>query len=205
MNVIGSILSFLDGPLTLDLRGRGKNLLLLNFLDNASVAAFLGAFSAFFLIIANDCRRNRRKMKLTRNEISLNKDHAKDKLETIISNRGLVTEHNQIVSAPIIKFNSAIIKQLATDILDRFSTDQRRAMDAICYTMDATDGLLDSAFDKTQKINDHRRQDLIDRLVIDYSDAIVNLGRLIAMCDNYEKAEFGVIVTKQYNRRDYER
>jgi len=122
-----------------------------------------------------------------------------------LRNRSLVTEHNQIVSAPIIKFNSPVIKQLATDILDRFSTDQRRAMDAICYTMDATDGLLDSAFDKTQKINDHRRKDLIDRLIIDYNDAIVNLGRLIEMCENYEKTEFRVIVTKQYNRRDYER
>jgi len=78
-------------------------------------------------------------------------------------------------------------------------------MDAICYTMDATDGLLDSAFDKTQKINDHGRKDLIDRLVIDYNDAIVNLGRLIEMCENYGKAEFRLIVTKQYNRRDYER
>jgi hypothetical protein len=122
-----------------------ETLLLLNFLNNASVAAFVGAFSAFFLVIANDWRRNRRKMKLIRNEISLNKDNAKDKLETIIRNRSLVTEHNQIVYAPIIKFNSPVIKQLATDILDRFSTDQRRAMDAICYTMDATDGLLDSA------------------------------------------------------------
>ncbi len=179
--------------------------MLLNFLNNASVAAFVGAFSAFFLVIANDWRRNRRKMKLIRNEISLNKDHAKDKLQAVMRNRSLATEHNQIVSAPIIKFNSPVIKQLATDILDRFSTDQRRAMDAICYTMDATDGLLDSAFDKTQKINDHGRKDLIDRLIVDYNDAIVNLGRLIEMCANYEKAEFRLIVTKQYNRRDYER
>ncbi len=153
-----------------------ETLLLLNFLNNASVAAFVGAFSAFFLVIANDSRRNRRKMKVIWNKISLNKDNAKDKLETITRNRSLVTEHNQIVSAPIIKFNSPVIKQLATDILDRFSTDQRRAMDAICYTMDATDGLLDSAFDKTQRINDHGRKDLIDRLIIDYDDAIVNLG-----------------------------
>jgi hypothetical protein len=177
---------------------------LLNFLNNASVAAFLGAFSAFFLVIANDWRRNRRKMKLIRNEIRLNKDHAKNKLEIMKGNRSLVTEHNKIISAPIIKFNSPIIRQLASEILDRFSTDQRRALDAVCYTMEATDGLLDSAFDKTQKINDHGRKELIDRLVSDYNDAIVNLGRLIEMCENYEKGEFGIIVTKQYNRRDYE-
>jgi len=84
--------------------------LLLNFLNNASVAAFVGAFAAFFLVIANDWRRNRRKMKLIKNEISLNRDHAKDKLETMTRNRSLVTEHNQIISAPIIKFDSAVIK-----------------------------------------------------------------------------------------------
>jgi hypothetical protein len=177
---------------------------LLDFLNNASVAAFVGAFSAFFLVVANDWRRNRQKMKLIRNEIRVNKGHAKDKLETIKRNRTLVTEHNQIISAPIVKFNSPVIKQLATEILDRFSTDQRRALDAICYTLEATDSVLDSAFDKTQKINDHGRKDLIDRLLVDYNDAIVNLGRLIEMCENYERGEFRIIVTKQYNRRDYE-
>lgn len=177
---------------------------MLNFLNNAAVAAFVGAFSAFFLVVANDWRRNRRKVKLIRNEISLNKDHAKDKLETIKRNRSLVTEHNRIISAPIIKFNSPVIKQLATEVLDRFSSDQRRALDAICYTMEATDGLLDSVFDKTHKINAQDRKDSIDRLIIDYNDAIVNLGRLIEMCGNYEKGQFRIIVTKQYNRRDYE-
>lgn len=176
---------------------------LLNFLNNASVAAFVGAFSAFFLVIANDWRRNRRKMKLIRNEIRLNKDHAKNKLDTVKSNRNRVTEHNQIISAPIFKFNSPVIKQLASEILDRFSTDQRRALHAICYTMEATDDVLASAFDKTQKIDGSGGKE-IDRLVIDYNDAIVNLGRLIEMCDNYEKGEFKIIVTKQYNRRDYE-
>jgi hypothetical protein len=177
---------------------------LFDFLNNASVAAFVGAFSAFFLVVANDWRRNRRKMKLIRNEISVNKSHAKDKLETIKRNRSLLTEHNQIISAPIVKFNSPVIKQLATEILDRFSTDQRRALDAICYTLEATDSVLDSAFDKTQQINDHGRKDLIDRLLVDYNDAIVNLGRLIEMCENYERRTFEIIVTKQYNRRDYE-
>ena len=178
----------------------------MDFLNNSSIAAFFGALSAFFLVVLNDWRRDRKKLKIIRNEIKVASDHAKNKAETVKRNRSAIQDHNQIIIAPILKFNPSVIRQLSIQILDKFTQDQRQAIDTICYTMESIDGLLDSALKRAEHISgiDGIESQLCDQLIIDYNDAIVNLNRLKEMSNNFNSGKYKVIVTKQYIRSEYE-
>jgi len=57
---------------------------------NASVSAFVGAFSAFVLVIITDRRRLYHKRSVLKNVISGNGDHARFKLDTVQRNLELV-------------------------------------------------------------------------------------------------------------------
>ncbi len=178
------------------------------FFNNQSVSAFLGAFAAFVLVVLNDRRRDRKKVRNLRAEVEMNLAHAKGKLETVRGNRALMREHNRVMPAPILKFNVALIRQLATEVLDRLSLNQRRAIEALCYTMEATDGLLEEAYASAKRLSgvlgQADRMATAERLLVDFGDAIVNLKRLIEMCDHYVNERYKVIVTKQYDRLEYE-
>jgi len=49
----------------------------LEALNNNSLAAFFGAFSAFMLAVLNDVRRDRRTVQTIKNEVEMNREHAK--------------------------------------------------------------------------------------------------------------------------------
>ncbi len=179
-----------------------------NFFNNQSVGAFLGAFAAFGLVVLNDRRRELRKVHHLRAEIEVNLANARAKLETVRHNRTLMRQQNLVMPAPILIFNTSFIRQLSAEVLDRLTLDQRRAIDALCYTMEATDGLMEEAYRIAKSLSGaHTQADrnkMADRLLIDFGDAIVNLKRLIEMCDNYLLEKYTIIVTKQYDRFDYE-
>ena len=180
---------------------------IMDFLNNSSIASFFGALSAFFLVVLTDWRRDRKRLKIIQNEIKVASDHAKNKAETVKRHRSAIQDHNQIIIAPILKFNPSVIPQLSIQILDKFTQDQRQAIDAICYTMESIDGLLDSALKRAERIsNTHgiERSQLYDQLIIDYNDAIVNLNRLKEMSNNFNSGKYKVIITKQYVRSEYE-
>lgn len=177
-------------------------------LDNSSVAAFVGAFSAYCLVIANDWRRNRKKEKLIKREIEMIKQLTLNKVKVVKSNRSFLTNNNKLTVAPIMKFPTRILNQLTVEVLDRLSTDQKAAIDALSYTMEATDGVLDSVYNiglqiMNLKKEDIKRTEYIERILTDYEDAIVNLGRLAEMCQEYINCNYRQIITKQYRREDY--
>ena len=178
------------------------------FLDNKSVAAFAGAFFAFLLVIVNDWRRERRKVKNIRGEIEMNEGIAQKKLETVRRNRSAMRDHNKVMPAPILKFNTTLIRALATDALSHLTIDQRRALEALCYTMEATDDVLADAYSLAKEFSKPSEPSVrmanAERLLIEFGDAIVNLKRLIEMCSNYVAGEFAIITTKQYDRLEYE-
>jgi hypothetical protein len=181
---------------------------LFDILNNSSVAAFAGAFFAFWLVVANDWRRNGRKKKLIKREIDIIKRHAINKIETVKSNRSLLREHNKIVPAPIMKFPVHILNQLTVEVIDRLTIDQKSTIDAIAYTMEAIDELLQSAYNITKQImimgkEDTKKIEYIERLLVDFEDALVNLGRLSEMCQKYIDGQYREIITKQYRREDY--
>ena len=179
-----------------------------NFFNNQSVGAFIGAFSAFALVVLNDRLRDARKVKNISSEIEMNLAHAKGKLDSVRSNRTLMKEQNRVMAAPILKFNIMLIRQLAAEVLSQLSLDQRRAIEALCYRMEATAEILDEAYLLTKKFSEPLgKSDHINtskRLLANYSDAIVNLKLLAEMCENYVTGNYAVIVTKQYTRLEYE-
>lgn len=178
------------------------------FFNNQSVGAFLGAFAAYFLVALTDWRRDRKKIRNLRAEVEMNLAHAKNKLETVRGNRTLMREHNRVVPAQVLKFNTALIRQLTAEVLDHLTLDQRRAIDGLCYTMEATDTLLDEIYSNASRLSgalgQADRLASAERLLVDFGDAIVNLKRLAEMCENYIAGKFNIIVTKQYDRLDYE-
>lgn len=178
-------------------------------LNNQSFGAFVGAAAAFTLVILNDWRRDLRKVRNIKGEIEMNLDLAQSKLGTVIRNREAMRKQNKVIPAPILKFNTTLIRELAALVLDRLKADQRRAIEGICYNMEATDSLLDESYHIAKQfggglLGHKERIPLAQRLLDAYEDAIVNLRRIIDMCNLYLAGEYSTILTKQYDRRDYE-
>jgi hypothetical protein len=179
-----------------------------SFFENKSVAAFAGGFGAFLLVIVTDWRRERRKVRNICSEVEMNMGLARAKLDTVRSNRSALRDYNQIVPAPILKFNTAIIRSMAADVLSRLTMDQRLALEAVCYMMEATDEILFKAFELAKEFGilsgSAERIRNAKLLLSEFDDAIVNLKRLEEICTNYINGKFSIIVNKQYQRRDYE-
>ena len=178
------------------------------FLNNQSVGAFLGAFAAFVLVAANDWRRERRKIKTLRAEIEVNRADALGKLETARRMRTLMRERSRVMPAPVLRFNTTFTRQLAAEVLHHLSLDQRRAVEGLCYTMEAIDGLLDESLDLVRKLTgalgQAERLGTAEHLLKNWSDIITNLNRLIEMCDEYLAGNYTQLVNKQYDSAAYE-
>lgn len=183
---------------------------LADILDNKSVAAFLGAFFAFLLVIVNDRRRERKKVGYLRSEMQLNQVVARNKLDTARANRSLIRDSNSVTSAPTLKFNTQLIRDLAAEVLGRLTSDQRRALEALCYRMEAIDELFAEATEKARRfeppsnLSNEERHDLGKALIHTYDDIIVNLKILVENCGEYVNGHFTEIVTRQYLRAKYE-
>src|SRR6266540_3845845 len=93
-----------------------------------------------------DWRRNRRKARNLALEVENSKYHAERKRQTVIENRDDMRNHNRVMPGRFIHFNSGLIRQLTTDVLDQLSAEECRAIDAICFRMEGTDQLLDEAY-----------------------------------------------------------
>ena len=106
------------------------------FFTNASVSAFIGAFSAFVLVIITDRRRLYRKRSVLRNVISDNGDHARFKLDSVQRNMEFV-QNGRIISAPIMKFPTETIRTLQLEVIDILNANQNQAISALLYWMTA--------------------------------------------------------------------
>lgn len=177
-------------------------------INNQSFGAFVGAATAFGLVVLNDWRRDLRKVRNIKGEVEMNFGLAKSKLESVCRNRDAMREHNKVIPAPILKFNTTLIRELAALVLDRLAPDQRRAIEGICYNMEATDDLLEGAYGIAKQFGsllDHTEQvQMAECLFIEYQDVIVNLKRIIEMCMLYQQEKYSIILTKQYDQNNYD-
>ena len=106
---------------------------MLEFLNNGSVTAFVGAFAAFVLVMATDLRRRYRTRGLLRLLVSDNLDHARNKLEAVKMNRALFIEDRRITDAPIMRFPTQLIRDTQTQVLDLLSANEMQSTNVLLY------------------------------------------------------------------------
>ncbi|MDZ7769915.1 MAG: hypothetical protein U5K38_12915 [Woeseiaceae bacterium] len=146
-----------------------------DMLNNPSVAAFIGAFAAFFLVILNDWRRRRRTKNLIGYLVDDNRTLAIRKLETVQSCLELL-DQNKSLDAPIMRFLRDPLSKMHLEVMDMLSAVQNQALAALLYWMEAIDDLLDQALKSASELRRLGNQELptkkailLRRLAIQYS------------------------------------
>lgn len=123
-----------------------------DFLNNASLGAFVGAFSAFILVTATDIRRRYRQKRLLKFLVSDNLDHARQKIESVKTNIALIREDNKITGAPFMQFQTQSIRDYQHQVLDLLNANEKQGLDALIYWMEEINGLLDEVAINAQRL-----------------------------------------------------
>jgi hypothetical protein len=175
------------------------------FLNNASVAAFLGAFSALLLIVLNDWRRRHRSKTQLRYLVSDNIDHARAKLTSVERNLAMLSD-NQFVAVQIMPFPVLALKNKQIEVIDLLDSNENRGLDALLYWMEAIDGLLAeyraTANELRRAVESEAdnaiRLRLAARMKTDLEDAQRNLGILIRLCESFVSGKYYEILEFQH-------
>lgn len=122
-----------------------------DFFANASVSAFIGAFSAFALVVITDRRRLYRKRSILRNVVSDNGDLARFKLDSVQRNLELAAK-GQISDAPIMAFATSAIQSMQFEVIDVLDANQNQGLSALLYWMSATDAQIKTAEEKATQV-----------------------------------------------------
>lgn len=130
-----------------------------DFLNNASIGAFVGALLAFFLVVITDLRRRYRYKNLLKFLVSDNLDHARNKIAAVQMNIALIKEDNKITGAPFIRFSTQSIKDYQFQVLDLLNANEKQGLDALIFWMEAIDNLLDEATINAEKLKNLIKND----------------------------------------------
>ena len=122
------------------------------FLNNASIGAFAGAFLAFLLVVLTDWRRRCRIKNLLKYLVSDNLDHARQKNESVKTNIALIKEYNKITGAPFMQFQTQSIRDYQHQVLDLLNANEKQGLDALIYWMEGINGLLDEVAINAQQL-----------------------------------------------------
>jgi len=170
--------------------------MLMDLLNNLSVAAFVGAFSAFFLVVLTDWRRRHRKKGLIKRRIITLKEIGIAKRETAYDFIKII-QKNQFNVAPVMKFPVDGLKSLQSDTLDVLSSTEINAIDTLIYWMESIDGLFERARSIAEELAvmvkknaplDTRLSKKIEMLT-EYNDIIKNINAFENMSILYLKNE----------------
>ncbi|ACL03162.1 hypothetical protein Dalk_1462 [Desulfatibacillum aliphaticivorans] len=171
-------------------------------LNNASVSAFIGAFSAFILVMLTDIRRRYRDRSLLRLLISDSGDHSQKKLTSVKMNREMVTENNNITDAPFMPFSTQSIRDFQVRALDVLGTQEKQSVDAIIYWMESINDLLNSATSCASKIktliksnaSTQERDDVLKDYLEILREGEKNLEYLISMVKLHKQKQYRKVV-----------
>jgi len=125
-----------------------------DFLNNASVAAFVGAFCAFLLVAATDLRRRYKLRTLLRYQVADCQDHSRKKREAVQMNLALIKKDGRITDAPFMRFLTHGMRDYALQILDLLDANHKQGLDALLYWMEAIDELLREATARASRIKE---------------------------------------------------
>lgn len=133
-----------------------------SFFNNASVGAFFGAAAAFFLVVANDWRRTRRRAQkilpavlkreafLVENRIATTPNTLDEKAE------GRLIEHKSLC------FSVGTIRRHADELADYLTDRQTMSLHNIAVGMESADDLNARAVEIVQRINEAKVESLAD-------------------------------------------
>lgn len=177
-----------------------------DFLNNSSIAAFVGAFSAFFLVVLTDWRRKKRYATLLKNLISDNRDHARFKIETVRGNIAMLREDNEVTGAPIMQFPTKAIRDYQFQVLDTLGANHKQALDALIYWMEAIDELLSEARATAYRLKEaidskagnEKKARISQEYLSQMADAEKNLDHLIKLLGYYVADEPHKIIEFQH-------
>ncbi len=113
------------------------------FFKNPSVAAFVGAFSAFLLVSVVDWIRKGNEVAVLRSLVSDTADQARKKIEMVSLNRQYLEDNGTITKAGYIPFKTDHLDTLTIEVLTRLNSNEKQALDVIHFWAKATDDQLD--------------------------------------------------------------
>lgn len=168
---------------------------IVDLLNNPSIAAFIGAFSAFFLVALTDFRRKYSKKKLLVKRVKVLKEIALALSETAQSNIDMINK-NRFTIAPIMKFPSdlSIMQREALNVL---SSTQINAIDALIYWMKSIDGIFERARIVAENLSELTQKDAPEEKRIqksldlkeEYRLAKINIDHFIELASMYINKE----------------
>ena len=108
-------------------------------------------------------------------------------------NRALLQEDNKIMDAPFMRFPVQSIRATQHEVLDLLSANEKQAIDALLYWMEAVDDLITtgtrsaSMLKQAIKLNAslENRTSVADEYIEAMAEAEKNLGLLIKLCESY--------------------
>ena len=178
---------------------------IIDLFNNPSVAAFIGAFSAFFLVALTDFRRKFSKKKLIKKRIKILKEIAEAKLETARTNLDML-QNNRFTAAPVMKFPSDL-SVLQRESLGVLNSTEVNAIDALVYWMESIDILFERARSLAEELeklfkNDgpnEIRNKIGKEIIQEFEDAEKNLNHFISMTSMYINNEPEKILEFQHD------
>ncbi len=160
--------------------------------QNPSLAAFIGASAAFFLVVINDWRRKYKKKRVITYLIQDQSDMARSKLESV---KGMITslENNIFCSSLIMPFETAQLTYLQKEIIDLLDANQNQGINALLYWMTSIDYLLGKIQQRSEILEElyRRNGENAERLLLanwikdDLKDAERNMEYLLKLFDFY--------------------
>ena len=181
-----------------------------DWLANESVAAFLGAFFAFLLVVLTDARRKRERLKVLRAQVKANGRVIPPMLEAI---------RNSFLSLPkgIIKptglrgFRVDDITRLKYEVIDSLKEKELLCLESVLHQMSGINDELAEETSMAKTMHERKYDDnavqlfktTSEALATKYKYLLAGLIRLQEVIEEFNKREYDKIEGAKYNIQDY--
>lgn len=181
---------------------------MIELLENPSVSAFVGAFSAFMLVVLANRIRQGSDKNLLNCLISDTADLARKKIESVQLNLKDLDENGRVSKAGFMPFKTNHIEHILLKVLIRLSANEKQAADAIIYWSQAIDNQLDelsaTAWQAILQFKETGKSPEVEAILKEYREeaslSIRNMEIIIEYCESYVSGKPHEVV-ESYNVR----